>query len=185
MEFIGLLWHAILLSAFAAWFWSFLSWAAMNLHGPEFRKLPDEDAFSNALRGMNIPRGVYMFPYSGGNDSRSPEFQAKWNAGPVGMLHVWTPSVSMARNMLLTYLTYVVASLLTAYVGHEVLPVGSDFSRVFRVVGTIGVLTYCFAFIPTMIWFQGQPRAMVMAVVDGLVQGLCVAAVFAWLWPKA
>ncbi len=185
MEFIGALWHAILLAALAAWFWSFLSWAAMNLHGPEFRKLPDEDAFSTALRGLKIPRGVYMFPYASGKDGSSTEFRNKWNAGPVGMLHVWTPHVSMAKNMILTYLTYVVASVLTAYVAYEVLPAGSEFLRVFRIVGTIGVLTYCIAFIPTMVWFQGQPRAMAMAIIDGLVQGLCVAAVFAWLWPEA
>jgi hypothetical protein len=184
MEFIGTLWGAILLAALAAWFWSFLSWAALDLHRGDFKGLDDEEAVMALVRERGILRGIYMFPYMGGKDRNTPEMQAKWKAGPVGMLHVWRADVSMGKNMLLTYLTYAGASFLMGYVGHAVLPAGTDFWRVFQVMGTIGVLTYSVSFIPNMIWFQGKPGAMAMCVFDGLVQGLATGAVFAGMWPK-
>jgi hypothetical protein len=184
MEFIGTLWGAILLAALAAWFWSFLSWAALNLHGGDFKGLADEQAVMNLVREKGIERGIYMFPYMSGKECNSPEMQAKWKAGPVGMLHVWKADVSMGKNMLLTYLTYAGASVLMAYVGYEVLPAGAGFVRVFQVMGTIGVLTYSVSFIPNMIWFQSKPRTMALCVFDGLVQGLATGAVFAGMWPK-
>jgi ABC-type thiamin/hydroxymethylpyrimidine transport system permease subunit len=47
----------------------------------------------------------------------------------------------------------------------------------------MGILAYTFAFLPNMIWFQGSKTAMVMAVVDGLIQGLGTGTVFAAFWP--
>jgi hypothetical protein len=58
-------------------------------------------------------------------------------------------------------------------------------ATVFRVLGTAGVLAYCFAFLPNGIWFGAKPRAMAMNVIDGVAYGLVTGAVFAWLWPMA
>lgn len=189
MEFIQHLWLAILLSAGAAWFWSFLSWALLNLHGGDSSPLPDEERFSAAMREFNIPAGTYSFPHvkAAGNPSgrNNAEFTKKWKAGPLGIIHVWSSNISMPRNMILSYLVGVVVSFLMAYVGHEVLPHGASFARVMQIMGTIGVLSYAFANLPNLIWFQGRPRVMALGVFDGVIQGLATGAVFAAMWPKA
>jgi hypothetical protein len=55
--------------------------------------------------------------------------------------------------------------------------------KAFQVTGTMGILAYCFAFLPNMIWFQAERRARITAIGDGLVQGLATGAVFALFWP--
>lgn len=186
MAFLGDLWLAIVLSAAAAWFWSFLSWALLNLHKKDFLAIPSEEKFSAMVREMNIPPGYYSFPHPGENcDRNDPAMKEKWKKGPLGILHLWSPKFSMPRNMLLSYLTNVAVSFLMAYVGHLTLPHGAGFAKVMQVMGTIGVLAYSFAFIPNMIWFQGRGRVLVLCVLDGVIQGLAVGAVFAGLWPKA
>jgi hypothetical protein len=183
MEFFSQLWLPILLSAIAVWFWSFLSWAILAVHKGDWKVLPNEDAFSAAVRPLDIPPGVYAFPYCETHKQRNdPVFLEKWKAGPVGILHRWNPNPSMGANLALTFALYLVVSCLVAYAGYSALPHASH-AKVFQVVGTIGLLTYCFAFLPNMIWFQGEKRAMVTAVLDGVIQGLATGAIFALMWP--
>jgi hypothetical protein len=60
------------------------------------------------------------------------------------------------------------------------IPPGEGFGKVFRFVGTAGVLTYGTANILNGIWFG---RKMVADIVDGVVYGLITGAIFALLWP--
>lgn len=185
MGFIGDLWLAIVLSAAAAWFWCFLSWAALDLHRGDFKGVPDEERLTALLREMNLPPEYYSFPFARGAAKKDPAFAAKWKAGPLGILQVWSPKISMPKNMLLSYLVNLAVSFLMAYVGSLALPHGSSFLQVMQVMGTVGVLSYAFAFLPGMVWFQGPPRVAAVAVVDGVVQGLAVGLVFAAMWPGA
>jgi hypothetical protein len=57
MAFVHQLWLAIVLSAAAAWFWSFLSWAALDLHGKDFHQPPDDGKLCDAVRSLNFPPG--------------------------------------------------------------------------------------------------------------------------------
>lgn len=84
--------------------------------------------------------------------------------------------------MVVTFLIYLVVSCLIAYAGYTALPHATH-SKAFQITGTMGILAYTFAFLPNMIWFQGSKTAMVMAVVDGLIQGLGTGTVFAAFWP--
>ena len=59
---------------------------------------------------------------------------------------------------------------------------GAEFMKVFRFVGTAGILTYGTANILNGIWFG---RKMVGDIVDGIAYGLITGAIFAWLWPVA
>jgi hypothetical protein len=185
MAFITEHWLAILLSAVAAWFWSIPSWAIVSIHGKDVKALPDEPAFNNVIRHWNLAPGVYKLPHPADDkEGRSPGFMASWKAGGMGLLHIWHPVINMPKNMLLTFLAYIVVSVLISYVGHLTLPHGSGFSKVFQVLGAVGVLAYSFAFIPNMIWFQDKPRTVVRNMMDGVTQGLVVGAVCAALWPK-
>ena len=183
MEFLAHLWLPLLLSAVAVWFWSFLSWAILPLHKGDSKALPDEEAFAAAVRPLNIPPGSYGFPNCSDHKERNdPAFQAKWKAGPVGLLNIWMPNLNMGANMILSFAVYAVASCLIAYAGYAAIPHASH-AKAFQVAGTMGLLTYCFAFLPNMIWFQASKSTKVMAVFDGVVQGLLTGTIFALMWP--
>jgi hypothetical protein len=184
MDFVSHLWPAILASAAAAWFWSFLSWAMLRVHAGDFKGVPDEPRFLELIRELNLPPEYYSFPHMTKESCKDPAMKERWKTGPLGILHVWSPKFSMGRNMILTYLVYTVVSFLIAYVGDIALPHGSPFARVMQVTGTMGVLAYSFAFLPGMIWFQGRPRVMFTSILDGVVQGLATGAVFAAMWPR-
>ena len=58
-----------------------------------------------------------------------------------------------------------------------------EFANSMQVLGTAGILAYCFAGLPNDIWFQRSIREVVTGLVDGVACGLITGAVFAWLWP--
>jgi hypothetical protein len=183
MEFISKLWLPILLSAVAVWFWAFLSWAVLALHKRDMRPLPNEEAFANAVRALNLPAGVYAFPYCEDHKQhKDPAFQAKWKAGPVGQISIWRPCPNMGANMLMSFLVYLAVSFFIAYAGYAAMPIASH-SKAFQVAGAMGIIAYCFAALPVMIWFQALTHTKVMAVIDGIIQGLITGAIFAAMWP--
>src|ERR1700722_16588643 len=111
MDFISKLWLPILLSAVAVWFWAFLSWAILALHKHDMQRLPNEDAFVNAIRPLNLPPGVYGFPFCEDHKQhKDPAFVARWKAGPNGILNVWRTDINMGANMLMSFLVYLAAS---------------------------------------------------------------------------
>jgi hypothetical protein len=183
MELWLSLWIPMILAAIVVWFWSFLSWAALDLHSRDTGKLPDEDAVMSALRQHNVPPGAYLFPKVTHKNSKEPEIKAKLERGPMGRLTVMGP-FNVPGNLLATLGVYMLTSMLIGYVAAEALPRGAGGLKVFQIIGTVGVLTYGFASLPDMIWFQGRTHAKVMCVIDGLVQGLATGLVFALLWPK-
>jgi multisubunit Na+/H+ antiporter MnhB subunit len=114
------------------------------------------------------------------------EFQKKWKTGPVGLVQIWKPDISMGKCMVLTFIVYLVIGVFIAYLAWAALPhAGVSFAQDFQITGTAGVLAYCFSFIPSHIWFQAYPRATAMCLIDGVVYGLLTGAIFAALWPSA
>lgn len=185
MELAEHLWLPILASAAAVWIASALVWMVLPHHRKDHRQLPDENALVETLRRTGVAPGVYGFPHcSSRAESSSAEFQKRWKDGPAGFLTVMTPSCSMGKNMLVTFLVYVVISIMIAYLGWTVLPRGTEFLRAFQVMGTAGVIAYSFAFIPGGVWFQNG-RANMMCVLDGIGYGLITGAIFAAMWPAS
>lgn len=181
MEFLTHLWLPILASAAAVWIASAIAWMAVGHHKKDWKGLPNEDAFLDYVRSSGIPPGNYGFPHFAGG-CNTPEAKAKWERGPLGLLNVWG-KMSMGRNMVLTFIVYLVVSAVIAYLAYQVPMMGVSFKQTFRFVGTAGVLAYSFAFLPNGIWFQQYPRTMAMNVIDGIVFGLITGLVFAALWP--
>jgi hypothetical protein len=70
---------------------------------------------------------------------------------PMGMLRVWG-RINMGANMLWTFVVFLVVSVAIAYLGWAALPHARDsFGHVFQVLGTAGVLAYCFASFPSVL----------------------------------
>lgn len=185
MEFLTHLWLAILAAAAAVWIASAVIWMALGYHSKDWTDLPDEDAFYKAVAPLNLKPDTYAFPsMSDRSKMNTPECKAKWEQAR-GMLNIWPVKISMGRNMVLTFLVFLVVSALIAYLCWAALPhTGAAFGQVMRIAGTAGVLAYCFAFLPNSIWFAQKTRATLLCVFDGLIFGLVTGAVFAWLWPK-
>src|SRR6266404_8155579 len=58
------LWLPILLSAVIVFFASFIMHMVLAYHKSDYRKLPDEECVTDALRSAGVTRGpAYFFPY--------------------------------------------------------------------------------------------------------------------------
>ncbi len=196
MDFLTHLWLPILVSSVGVWFISFAAWMIIGHHKKDRDAIPDERGFIDFIRRANIPPGDYGYPDFCQHDSlprkeRMTAMKALYDQHPQGLLRVWAPT-NMGLAMGLTFAFYLVTSVVIAYLGWAALPhsaaaAGTDGSRlfwkVFQVLGTAGILAYCFGSFPNDLWFQKKRRAMAMNLVDGIAFGLATGLVFAWFWP--
>jgi hypothetical protein len=175
------LWLPIILSGAALFLASWAAWMLLPHHKPEWRGLPNEDAFLSSVRGEGIPPGQYMFPYAcTPEDWKTEEFQNRVKSGPNGTLAIWNGPPNMGINMVCTLAFFTIASFVIAYLAGIALEPGEAFMKVFQFVGTAGILTYGTANILNGIWFG---RKMIADIIDGVLYGLITGLIFAALWP--
>jgi hypothetical protein len=175
------LWLPILLSAVALFFASFVSWMVLRLHRDDWRKLEREDEFLEAVRGVGLSRGNYMFPYCGTSaEMRSEEYQRKYEAGPRGVMTILA-NTNMAVNLALTFVYFLAVSFCLAYLATLALPRGAGFMTVFRFVSTAGLLTFLAAIVQHAIWFRVR---IVGHVIESIAYAAIVGAIFAAMWPS-
>ncbi len=181
------LWLPILLSAVVVFFASFIMHILLTYHRSDYRKLPDEDRVTDALRNAGVTRGpAYFFPYCKFEEMKSAPVIEKFKRGPVGLLTV-LPSgpPAMGKNMVQWFLYCVVISIFAAYLSGRLLAPATAFSQVFRVVGTIAFLGYGAAHAQESIWSGRSWVVTLKHLFDSLIYALLTAATFGWLWPKS
>ncbi len=170
----------IVISAVALFFASFLSWMVLPFHQKDWVKLDKEDEFLKAGRECGLSPGNYMFPGCNTRaEMNTPEHQAKWEAGPRGVITVFD-KVSMGRNLGLTFLYFLVVSFCLAYLATLALEPGADFMPVFRFVSTAGLLTFLPAIVAQAIWFHFR---IVGHVLESIAYAAIVGAIFGAMWP--
>jgi hypothetical protein len=185
MEFLAQLWLPIVLSAVVVWVLSFLFWAVLPFHHKDWKTLPDEAAVTGFIRGAGIAPGNYAFPNcTSAAQKKDPEFQKKWKEGPSGTLAVWPTNLSMPRNMLLTFLVYLVIGVFIGYIGANAFTGPISQKQIFQVLGAAGVAAYSFSFVPNQIWFNHTPSAIVRNIIEGVIYGLATGLIFALMWPR-
>jgi hypothetical protein len=181
-ELVGL-WLPILASSVAVFFASFLAWVVIGHHTPDWNELPEEGETIDQLRSSGVKPGLYMFPMVRTKEAMANEVkQQRQNSGQWGTINVWSHQVSMPHNLLYSFLFYFVTSVFVAYLGTLALEPGADFSSVFQVTGTAGILAYAFGGVPNAIWFGTHCRPLLMDLIDGICFGLITGAIFAALW---
>ncbi len=176
------LWLPIILSAITLFFASFLSWMVLQLHKQDWGKLPDEDEFLKTARAINLAEGSYMFPMSESpNPMKDPEYTAKWEQGPRGIVSVYPPT-NMGQNLALTFVYFLVASFCIAYLATIAFQQGTEvtFWNVFRFVATAGLLTFLTATVGNAIWFRAR---IVGHVIESVAYAAIIGVIFAALWP--
>jgi hypothetical protein len=182
---IAALWLPIVLSAVIVFVASSVMHVLLKYHESDCHRLPDEDKLLAELRSAGLSRGLYMFPYGGHKEMKSPAMQEKYKQGPVGMMTVFPSGLpAMPKFMGMWFVYCLVISFFTAdLTGHTVAP-GANYLVVFRVAGTAAFMAYGLGQLSNGIW-KGQPWGMtIKEVVDGLIYGLLTAGTFGWLWPR-
>jgi hypothetical protein len=178
------LWIPILVAALVVFFASSIIHMVLKYHRKDFLGLAQEESVRAALKGT--PPGQYMVPYTPDmKDMRSEAMQRKMTEGPVGIITI-RPSGMINMGPLLTqWLLYcLLISLFCGYIAHATIPVGSEYLKVFQVVGASAWLGYGLSTISQGIW-QSRPWSTVgKDIFDGLIYALLTAGVFGWLWPR-
>ncbi len=173
------LWLPILLSTVAIFFASFLSWMIFQLHEKDWKLMPQQDKFINAVGSLNLPEGNYMFPNCATPKERnSPEFQQRYTNGPRGVLQIF-PVVNMGKNLALTMLFFFVCNATFAYLASFSLDSSAGFVTVFRFVATIALLTFAASIVQHAIWFRVR---IVGHLVEAVAYALIAGAIFAVCW---
>jgi hypothetical protein len=176
----------IVVSAIFVFIASFLLHTVLPVHRNDFRKLPSEDGFLDAIRRLNIPPGDYLAPRPPTRDAmKQPEFVEKVQKGPIAILTVAAGgSISMGRNLLLWFLYLLVVSTVAAYITSRALPPGAPYLEVFRFAGCTAFASYSLAVVQESVWYMRNWGTTMKSVFDGLVYGLLTAGSFGWLWPQ-
>lgn len=179
MQFLIDQWMAIVVSAVLVFIASFITHMVLPHHKSEFKKLVDEDGVMATVEGVSP--GNYMFPCPAEmKDMNSPEFKAKVEKGPNGLLIIWPGGTNMGQNLGQTFLFYLVVGVFVAYVGTHAIAPTADYMARFRLCGTVAFMAHGLGWISFFIWFKyGKfwPNFF-----DSLVYALVTAGTFAWLW---
>lgn len=183
------LWVPIVLSAGAVWVVSTVFGMPFLHHKNDWVGLPpaEEDAFMTFIRsrGNGMAPGNYLFPDFRTREAMESERVGRaLREGPVGHLSLWRPPLGMGGKLAATFFVHLAASTLIAYLACITLPRAAEHARVFQVVGSAGILAYCFSFIPNAVWFGASGRTIMLGIIDGVVYGVITGAIFAWRWPR-
>jgi len=160
----------IALSAVFVFIASSIIHMATPWHKNDLRRIPNEDGVMNALRSFNIPPGEYGFPKPDSmKDMGTPEFQAKYRAGPVAFLTV-RPSgdMGMSRNLVMWFIYSLVVSVFAGYIAGVAFGPGTEYLRIMH----------------ESIWWGRSWSRTIRSMLDGLLYGLLTGGTFGWLWPK-
>jgi hypothetical protein len=180
---LSMLWLPILLSAVFVFFASMILWTAPFWHLKDYGRA---DAASPAVVAAlsSLKPGQYMFPSMDWRKATA-EQKAAAGEGPNALVLLRNPGKTFSfPAALVSYLVYcLVISTLIAYVAGVTLGPGTHYLRVFRVVGTAGILAYSFNTIAESIWYGKPWSATFRVVIDGVIFGLLTAGTFGWLWP--
>ncbi len=182
---LSALWLPIVLSAVIVFIASSVMHMLLPYHRSDYQKLPDEDNIRATLRAANLKRGLYIFPFGTHKEMNSPAMVEKYNQGPVGMMTVLPNGPPVMPKFLGQWFAYcLIVGFFVAYLAAHTMEPGTNYLKVFRVVGTAAFLAYGLGNLSNGIWKGQTWSATIKEVVDGLVYGLLTAGTFGWLWPR-
>lgn len=154
-------------------------------HQPDYRKLPDEAAARMAMKGL--PPGEYIVPHClDPKQMAEPEMKRKIEEEPSLTIYSRAPGQMQMGPFLGKWVLYTLAiSFMVAYIARAVLPPGTEYLKVFQIIGATAWLAYSWQGPSDSIW-KGKPwSATARYWVDGLVYASLTAGAFAWRWPAA
>ena len=185
MDMLASLWLAILAAGAAVFFCGFLFHAVLPFHKGDWAKLPDEQAFMDAMRALRVPAGNYVFPQMRkGEAAKEADYVDAMKHGPLGTITVWPGFPNMGKNLAITFAWNLLTTVFVAYLASITLPKGAEFMRVLQVAGTAGVLAHSFSQFPPQLWYQANVSTRIVCIVEGVVCGVVTGVIFAAMWPQ-
>ncbi len=186
MVSLAQLWAPILLAALLVHVTSTLIHMVLKWHNSDYRKLPNEDQVRAAVRAGNPEPAQYIFPHcTDHKEMAKPENMQKWMEGPVGLMYVMKSGAPSIGPQIGRWAVFnIIMAVFVAYVASRTLPIGTDYLKVFQVVGTVTFLAYAGGQVPSSIWMGKPWSATWKDVADSLLYGLVSAGAFGWLWPR-
>jgi len=184
MSFVAHLWIPILLSAVLVFALSAASHMLLPWRRNEWGRITDFAELQAAVR--RLKPGLYAFPAAADpKQQMSKEWMERWAKGPSGWLTLAPPGpIRMGRNMALSLLVFVVVAFFDAYLSAHALGPRPRFWAVFRIVGTVGFMSFGVGSVFNSIWYNRPWRAYVADLIDAILFGLVMAIVFGLLWPR-
>ena len=120
-----------------------------------------------------------------GSRDRTSEIVKKFDEGPVAYMTVLPKGMpSMGKNMVISFIFYLVVGIFVAYLASRFLSIGTEYLTVFRLTGTVAFVAYGMGIIPDAIWFGRPWTTTFKHLFDALVYSLLTAGTFGWLWPN-
>jgi hypothetical protein len=179
------LWLPILLSAVLVFVASSVIHMVLRYHRTDYQAVPSEDKVMEALQPFAIPPGDYIIPHAGSPEGmKSPEFQAKANAGPVMFASVFPNGIPGMGVQLAQWFAYcVLISIVAAYVGVRAVGPDAAYLEVFRFVGVTAFAAYALALVQNSIWYRRKWSTTLKSVFDGLIYAGLTAGMFGAMWP--
>lgn len=182
-------WSALLLPAAISAVLIFIASSLIHMvikwHQSDYRTLPNEEEVRAAIRNGAPAPGKYVMPFcKDGKEMASPEMQKKFTDGPNLVMYVRENGVVKLGPFLGKWFAYtLVVSLLAGYVARATLAPGTEYLRVFQVVGAAAWLAYAWAIPSDSIWIGKSWSSTFVYMIDGLIYAALTAGSFAWLWP--
>jgi hypothetical protein len=185
MTGLDALWLPILLSAVIVFVASSIIHMGPFWHRGDYPAVPNQDRVQDALRPFSIAPGDYMLPRAANmKEMRTPQHMEKLTKGPVMVFTVLPNGPgSMSKSLVLWFVYTLIVSFFAAYVASRALPAGTDYLRVFQLVGATAFVGYSLALLQMSIWYRRAWGLTFKAMFDGLIYGLLTAGTFGWLWP--
>jgi len=182
---ISSLWLPILLAAVAVFAVSSIIHMFLGYHWNDLRRLPQQDALLDAVRGLNVAHGDYAVPKCDNmKEMRSPEFKQKMARGPFMMLTVTSGDMAMGKSLVQWFVYLLAIGVCCAYIAGRELAFGAPYLAVFRITGFAAFMGYAMALPQASIWYRRNWRMTVVTMIDGLVFALLTGGMFGWLWPR-
>ena len=175
----------IALSAVLVFIASSIIHMVTSWHKNDLKKFPNEDAVMNALRPLNLQVGEYGMPKADSmKEMQSPEFQARFKAGPVAFITVRPSEMAMGVLLAQWFIYSLFVSMIAGYIAGVAFGPGTEYLRIFQVAGCVAFVCYAMgAPIQSIWWGQSWARTF-RNMVDGLLYGLLTGGAFGWLWPN-
>lgn len=184
-------WSSLLLPALLAAVLVFIASSLIHMvlkwHNSDYKKLPNEDEVRAAIRRGSPAPGEYIIPHAlDGKECGTPEMKKKFEEGPIGTLFVRPNGMMKLGPFLGSWFVYTfIVALLAGYVARETCPIGTEYLKVFQIVGASAWLAFAWQAPSNAIW-KGVPwTSTLRTMFDGLIYACLTAGSFAWLWPHS
>lgn len=186
MSALTMLWLPILVSAVAIFIASSIIHMVIGWHKSDYRKLTNEDAVRDAIRGANVSLGQYALPACENFKEMGNEaMQQKYREGPVGFLIIMPNGVmNMGKTLGLWFFYVLVLIALIAAIANQAVGVQKP-NETAHLIGLITLLAF-FAGSPiNAIWMGKRWQAVGIDLLDCLIYATLTALCFWWLLPSA